>query len=286
MVGQTTGGRGGTCAPKASRRLILAVLGLGAVTAFAAGGPALASAAPEGDLAVRVSDSPDPVDVGALLTYTIKVKNLGPDTATGVTVTDELPAGVKFVSATPSSCHRTGRTITCNVGALASADTVTVRVEVRPQKAGKLTDTASVQSKIPDPVAANNQDTATTTVMSPPPPGRPACAGQRATITGTPGNDTLIGTAGRDVIVARGGDDTIKAHNGQDAICAGRGDDLVSGGRKADTIKGGRGGDTLRGRRGNDHLFGNRGADLLVGGRGFDSCVGDPGKDVVRSCEA
>jgi uncharacterized repeat protein (TIGR01451 family) len=275
--------------------LIFALVGLGAFTASVAGGSALASAPPEADLAVSVSDSPDPVDVDALLTYAITAKNLGPDTATGVTVTDKLPAGVTFVSATPSRCQRSGRKVTCNVGMLASADTATFMLRVRPKKAQKLTDSASVESAIADPVTANNQDTETTTVLSPPPTGRPTCAGQRATIIGTPGSDTLSGTIGHDVIAARDGDDVIKADGGHDLICSGPGDDRASGGRRADTVKGGagrdtlkgnRGDDTVRGGRGNDELFGNRGADLLSGGRGSDSCAGGRGQDVLRSCEA
>ena len=45
------------------------------------------------------------------MTFTVTLTNNGPDTATGVQVTDLLPAGLSFVSATPSqgsydSTHR------------------------------------------------------------------------------------------------------------------------------------------------------------------------------------
>src|SRR5439155_22495893 len=49
-------------------------------------------------LDVRMVDSPDPVTVGATVTYTATVKNWGSVTATGVTVTDPLPAGMSFVA--------------------------------------------------------------------------------------------------------------------------------------------------------------------------------------------
>jgi uncharacterized repeat protein (TIGR01451 family) len=67
-----------------------------AALAFAAVG----TAAPPGstDLAITKTDSPDPVNVGSTLTYTIQVQNLGPNAATGVAVTDQLPKGVDFVS--------------------------------------------------------------------------------------------------------------------------------------------------------------------------------------------
>ncbi|NIO11562.1 MAG: DUF11 domain-containing protein, partial [Deltaproteobacteria bacterium] len=41
-------------------------------------------------MTITMSPAPDPVERGALLTYTITVANEGPDTATGVTVTDKL----------------------------------------------------------------------------------------------------------------------------------------------------------------------------------------------------
>ena len=55
----------------------------------------------EADLGVAKSDSPDPVQVGRPLTYTLSVDNGGPDLATGVVVTDTLPPGVTFLSAMP-----------------------------------------------------------------------------------------------------------------------------------------------------------------------------------------
>ena len=50
-----------------------------------------AAAQASADLTVSKVDSPDPVVVGKRLTYTITVTNLGPDTATGVALTDDLP---------------------------------------------------------------------------------------------------------------------------------------------------------------------------------------------------
>jgi uncharacterized repeat protein (TIGR01451 family)/CSLREA domain-containing protein len=56
----------------------------------------------------------------AQLTYTILVTNSGPSSATSVTVTDNLPAGLTFVSATGSgwSCSNSGQTVTCTVSSL------------------------------------------------------------------------------------------------------------------------------------------------------------------------
>ena len=56
----------------------------------------------QADLAVvKTVNNPTP-NVGTTITFTITLTNAGPDTATGVAVTDLLPAGLTFVSATPS----------------------------------------------------------------------------------------------------------------------------------------------------------------------------------------
>ena len=57
------------------------------------------NAAPAADLRVAKAVSNAAPGVGALVTYTIAVTNLGPDDATSADVSDVLPAGVAFVSA-------------------------------------------------------------------------------------------------------------------------------------------------------------------------------------------
>src|SRR2546426_850878 len=53
----------------------------------------------QADLSITKTDNPDPVNAGATLTYTVTVTNGGPSTAANVQVTDNLPAGVTFQSA-------------------------------------------------------------------------------------------------------------------------------------------------------------------------------------------
>lgn len=267
---------------------------IGAVLA-AALVPTMAVSAPkdEANLKLTKSGSPDPVAVGSPLTYTIKVENLGPAPATGVTMTDTLPHSVDFVSAS-QGCTLQGRRVTCNVGQLAATGggaRETVEIVVRPTESGTLSNTARTDSDERDPVPANNSDNEETTVR---PKAPPACRGVTATIKGTAGDDQLTGTDGADVIVAFGGNDLIAARAGRDLICAGRGNDVVRGGSAADRVFGGggadrllgRGGpDLLKGNRGNDALRGNRGNDRLRGGPGSDLCRGGPGMDSRRSCE-
>jgi uncharacterized repeat protein (TIGR01451 family) len=257
------------------------------------------SAAPPGsaNLKITKSDSPDPVRLGGTLTYRIGVENLGPSPATGVTVTDNLPAGVDLVSATgPSgSCAVQGGKITCPVGSLNPTGVnyggapTTVTIVVAPRRTGTIRNTATVKGDQKDPVNGNNKATATTRVLGP-----PTCRGVAATVTGTPGNDVLLGTPGPDVIVALGGNDRIVSRAGRDLVCANRGADFVGAGSAADRVFAGagpdrllgRGGpDLLKGSGGNDVLKGGGGADRLRGGRGVDRCRGGAGLDSVRGCE-
>lgn len=129
----------------------------------------------QADLAVTKVGSPDPLfsDAGDLV-YTITVDNNGPDGATGVTLTDTLPAGVTFVSVETSTgtCGDPdlGGTLTCGLGSLASGSNATVGITVTPDtvtETTELSNTATVGATEVDPVPANNSATATTTLNPP-----------------------------------------------------------------------------------------------------------------------
>jgi uncharacterized repeat protein (TIGR01451 family) len=281
-----------TVTTRATIALVLAVGALAALTATASAAPA-----PQGstDLRITKTDSPDPVHIGQTLNYSIGVENLGPLSATGVTVVDNLPKNVDLVSATSSAgpCSSKGHKVTCKLGQVGFGVNYgappTVSIAVIPRRAGQITNVATVIGDQKDPSRANNSATATTRVL-----GAASCQGVPATIVGTPGDDVLTGTGGPDVIVAFAGNDTIRSLGGRDLICAGRGNDVVAAGTAADRVFGaagrdrllGRGGpDLLKGGAGGDFLFGNRGNDRLRGGAGFDRCRGGPGRDSIRGCE-
>ena len=124
------------------------------------------------DLAITKADAPDPVALGGSLTYTLTVTNNGPDPSTDSTVTDTLPPGVTFVSATPSqgACSEAPGTVTCTLGPLAvgaSSATIQIVVTVDATALSPLSDTATVTGVETDPVAANNSATAETMISAP-----------------------------------------------------------------------------------------------------------------------
>jgi uncharacterized repeat protein (TIGR01451 family)/CSLREA domain-containing protein len=127
------------------------------------------------DLAITKSGVPNPVLSGNRLTYTLTVTNNGPQDATGVTVTDALPASLHFnsVSSSQGTCTRStatnpqpkGGTVTCSVGNLANGAKASITIVVTTTTPGMLTNTAKVNGNQADPDSSNNSATATTTVV-------------------------------------------------------------------------------------------------------------------------
>ena len=118
------------------------------------------------DLAVTKTDNPDPAPAGGPLVYTLIVTNNGPNTASNVTLTDTLPAGVTFQSATPSQGSCSGAaTVTCSLGAIFNSGTASVEILVVTSGAGTITNTASVSADETDPVPGNNSVSVDTEIV-------------------------------------------------------------------------------------------------------------------------
>ena len=118
------------------------------------------------DLSVTSTASPDPVMLGGSWTHSIQVKNVGPATATGVTLTDPVPSGLAFVSADSDrgTCELSAGVITCALGDLSSGATANVTVVLLTTRAGSACDTVSVSGDQIDPNSDNDSSSACATV--------------------------------------------------------------------------------------------------------------------------
>ena len=120
------------------------------------------------DLSITKDGSPNPVVAGEQLVYTLTAANGGPSDSSGVVVTDQLPPGVTFVSATSTSgtCSELGGLVTCTVEDLPSGEfaTVTITVTVDPSSTGTIMNTTSVLGNETDPFGDNNIQSQTTSI--------------------------------------------------------------------------------------------------------------------------
>ena len=125
---------------------------------------------PSADLALQMTDSPDPVRLGDKLTYTLTVINRGPDTAEAVTMSASLPpnGGHEVSSGSPPTrCSGTDTTTTCSFGPITSGATRTMTIVIRPRRAGAGAGSATVSSSTRDPDPSNNAARVTTRVNAP-----------------------------------------------------------------------------------------------------------------------
>jgi uncharacterized repeat protein (TIGR01451 family) len=136
--------------------------------------PVVPQGDPDIDLSVTKTASPDPVAVGANLTYTLVIRNrTANQTAHNVLMTDTLPAGLTVVSVS-SNATRSGNTVQASFSQLAGGGSVTVTIVARVDSApaGTITNTARVQGREPDPVLSNNASTVITGIRTPTPLGK------------------------------------------------------------------------------------------------------------------
>ena len=145
-----------------------------------------------------------PYKLNDIVSFGILAQNLGPVTATSVTVADLLPATLEFVSATPAAQYN-GGTGVWTVGTLTSGSDRNLIIQARVKGTGTLTNTAIIGGPNDDPTKPeNNTSTVTITVdqcaVNPP---TIACA-----VTALCGQDEST------VLTARDCDGTIKWSNG------------------------------------------------------------------------
>lgn len=113
------------------------------------------------DLALSMSPNTLDPAVGEAVTFTSSVLNNGPVSAINAVVTQQIPAGWAFESASVSqgTCSSGTGTVTCILGSLADPGSATVTTVLTPTAAGPSNHTASATTGLqPDAVPGNNSD--------------------------------------------------------------------------------------------------------------------------------
>jgi uncharacterized repeat protein (TIGR01451 family) len=135
------------------------------------------------DLSVTVA-GPATAQVGGAVSYTVVVANAGPNVAAASQLTFQLASGLTPGTASGATCTAgMSGLLTCAIGDLAAAKSVTVTVNATAAAAGAQASTASVSSTAMDLVASNNSATGSTTVTAVPPPAPPAAKGGGGSMT-------------------------------------------------------------------------------------------------------
>ena len=132
---------------------------------------------PNPSLLISKVGSPDPVLPGGVLTYQLQVTNTGAIAASGIIVTDTLPAGMDqnpvIWQTGPSwtGCGQAGLVITCTLPFLGANAVISSNVSspitlnvTAPITPGIITNVAEVGYDLPDPHPSNNTATVTTVV--------------------------------------------------------------------------------------------------------------------------
>jgi hypothetical protein len=162
------------------------ILTVAAGTGYNVSTPSSATGTTLNDDAVDVeitgkADTPDPVCVGANITYTIGFRNNSSGAAINAKVSDAIPANTTFVSATlPMGWSRADSVVAGGTGTLmftnpsvagggTASFTLVVKVNAGTLGGTIISNTATASSDIPDDVPGNNSKTATTTVDPTPP---------------------------------------------------------------------------------------------------------------------
>ena len=105
------------------------------------------------ELALTVTDSPDPVAVGTQLTYTVTVTNNGPSAASNVRISTVWNGPFELNATSPASvsCEFTPL-LSCFFGSLASGASAVVSITGTPTAIGSLGYTVTLQADQTDPV--------------------------------------------------------------------------------------------------------------------------------------
>ncbi|PKV51198.1 putative repeat protein (TIGR01451 family) [Aquimarina sp. MAR_2010_214] len=118
---------------------------------------------PTADLGITKTVNIATPDVGNNIIFTLTATNKGPEDATGVKVTDNLPSGYTFVNATASTGTYTNSTGIWSIDNLSNGASVTLDITATVLATGNYTNTATVAGEQADTTTGNNSATSTIT---------------------------------------------------------------------------------------------------------------------------
>ncbi len=124
------------------------------------------AAAQTADLVVTKTSSANTVTVGSNVTFTIQVVNSGPSVSQNVRITDVLPAGLTFQSATPSVGTYNQTTGLWTIGTLNNGANATLTVVATAATAGAVINTATATSDTTDPNTTNSTASVSVTITA------------------------------------------------------------------------------------------------------------------------
>jgi uncharacterized repeat protein (TIGR01451 family) len=115
---------------------------------------------PASDLSVSASFSPSPVIVGNDVTVSITVRNAGPNSATGVEVTDRLPIGSSFISSASGFRLDASGQLVADLATIPAGQARTVSYVIRPGIVGSIANDVRVSTDVIDTLPENNSSSA------------------------------------------------------------------------------------------------------------------------------
>jgi uncharacterized repeat protein (TIGR01451 family) len=129
------------------------------------------------DLSVTATDSADPVQAGATFTYTLAVRNGGPDEMPGVTAAITAAGSATAATSTRGTCTIAATAVNCAIGALANGASADITITTSVAAAGTNSLSVTVSGGGTDRSAANNTVQQATVVNAPPAPSPPRSGG-------------------------------------------------------------------------------------------------------------
>ena len=121
----------------------------------------------QADLLMSKTVQPSSAATGDTVVFTLSVSNLGPDPATGVVVSDQLPPGYQYTGSSAGQGSYDAATGLWQIGALANDGSVELTIEATINPVGPYLNVATASADTFDPVADNNQAEAEVTIVEP-----------------------------------------------------------------------------------------------------------------------